>query len=112
LAVVVVHRHGGAGHLADRHVADMDVGQSAAAHGVVLEADGGGQPGAVHAAILDKDLADAAADLAAQGHAAVAVHHHTAGDDDVLAGLVDAPAIGIAARFDGDAVVARIEDAV
>ena len=67
---------------------------------------------AAHEAVLDEHVANAAAHLAAERHAAVAVLHRAAADDDVLARRVQPPAVGVAAALDRDAVVARVERAV
>ena len=72
------------GDLADGDVAHGDVLDHAAARGVVLEAQRAVEPRAVHAALLGEDVARAAGDLAADGHAAVAVLHLAVADDDVL----------------------------
>src|ERR1017187_6450697 len=66
---------------------------------------------AVHPAILGKHVADVAGAFAAHGDAAVAVLHGAVLHDEVLAGRVQAAAIGIAPALDGDAIVAGIEGA-
>ena len=84
----------------------------AAALGVGLEAQGAIEVGTVHLAVLDEDIAAIAGDLAPDDHAAVAVLHRAAADDKVLRGDGHATPVVVAAGLDGDAVVARVEDAV
>src|ERR1017187_10222276 len=98
-------------HLSALHVAHVDVLDYAAAHGVVLEAQNAVQVRTVHPAILGKHVADVARAFAAHGDAAVAVLHGAVLHDEVLAGRVQAAAIGIASALDGDAIVAGIEGA-
>src|SRR5215213_10332754 len=112
LLVVEVHGQDGVGDLAHGDVAEVDVFEEPAAHGVVLEAQRVVEIRAVHRAVLGEEEADAARDFAADGDAAVAVLHPAAADDDVLRRDVQASAVGVAARLDGDAVVACVEGAV
>src|SRR5438045_7407785 len=66
----------------------------------------------VHLAIPHEDIAHAAGYFAADTDAAMTVLHTATLNDDVLRRLADTPAIAIAARFDGDAIVPSIERAV
>src|SRR5215472_896129 len=68
--------------------------------------------GAVHATVLGENISHAPGDLAADGHTPVSILHMAALDHDVLAGHGDAPAVGISAGFDRDAIVAGVEVAV
>ncbi len=98
LVVLQVDADDGFLDLADVDVADEQVFEVAAAHGIGFEADRAVEVGAVHRAVFDEHVADAAAHFAAEHHAAVAVFHRAAADDDVLAGHADAAAVGVAAR--------------
>src|SRR5205085_3409820 len=59
-----------------------------------------------------EEVAYAAGDFAPDGDAAVAVLHAAILYDDVLRRDAQASPVGVAARLDGDAVVARVERAV
>src|SRR5690606_3692303 len=67
---------------------------------------------AVQAAILDEQVAHAARNLASDGDAAVTIFHSAPPNDDVLARHFEPPPIGVSPRFDRDAVIARIEEAI
>src|SRR5437764_1232219 len=112
LLVVEVNGDDGIGHLADLDVAHVDVFEQAAARGVVLEAQRAVKVGAVHVAVFGEEVSDAAGDFAADGDAAVPVLHAAALNDYVLRRTIDSTTGGVAARLDGDAVVACVEGAV
>ena len=112
-------QHGGMDDgVADRFdlgVAQIDVLHSAAALCIGLEAQGVVQSGAVEGVVVCEQVLDAAAHLAAAGDAAVAVCESVVADDEVLGrmtGFAQLTAIAVAAGFDGDAVVAGVEEAV
>ena len=98
--------------LAHLDVAGVDVLNDAASAGVRLDAYHALQLGRVHHVVVGKDVAAATADLRADDHAAVAVVHDAVADDDVLRGFAPEASVVIAAALDGDAVVARVEEAV
>lgn len=77
-----------------------------------LDTDNTVQVGAVHAAVLHVQVAVSAGDFAADDYAPVAVLHEAVAHDDVFAGDVPFTAVGVASRFDGDAVVACIEGTI
>ena len=110
--VLQVDAQHGFAALADGDVAHEDVFNHPAAAGAGLDADDAIQIRAVHAAVLDVEVAVAAGDFAAYHHASVAVLHQAVAHDDVFAGDVPAASVLIAAGLDGDAVVARVEGAV
>jgi len=85
-----------------------DVLHHSAAAGLRFEADG--RPVTVVEQTIQRGhVADAAGDLAAHGHAALAVGKVRILNQDVLGGPVNAQAVGILARLDGDAVVVVLE---
>src|SRR5947209_13297737 len=107
-----VYRQYRLGDPAHFDVAHKDVLDRATAPRVRLEAQRAVEVRTVHAAVLDEDVAAAAGNLAPHDDAAVPVLHRAAADDDIFGGDADAPTVVVAARLDGDAVVARVEDAV
>jgi len=93
-------------------VAQIDVLNDTAADGVRFDAQDSVLVGALQPAVFGEDIADTAGDFAADGDGSVAVLHGAIANDDVLAGCGNAAAVAIAARLDGDAVVAGIEEAI
>src|SRR6188474_791946 len=98
-----VRGHDRFGHLAHGHVAHVDVLDDAAADRVGLEAERPVEPGAVHAAALDEDVAGAARHLAADDDAAMAIFHLTVADDHILDWRRHPPAVVVPAGLEGDA---------
>src|ERR1044071_1143315 len=96
LLVIEVHGQHRVRDLPDGDVAEVDVLQQPAAHGVVLEAQRVVEVRAVHRAVFGEEVADAARDFAADGDAAVAVLHLAAADDDVLCRDCEAASVGVA----------------
>src|SRR3989338_6345364 len=66
----------------------------------------------VHDTVLGKHVPDAARDLASEDDTPVPFFHIAALDHDIFARYVDAPAVRIPPRFDRNAIIARIEEAV
>ena len=66
---------------------------------------------AVHPAVFDEDIPNVSGYLASDRDAAVPILHGAVADDQVLAGHAHAAPVAIAAGLDGDAIVARIEQA-
>ena len=99
-------------------VAHVDVLDDATATGVGLDAQHTVQRGRVHLAVLDIHILTATADFRSDDHATVSVLHLTATDDNILRGgaselaLATLATVVVTARFDGDAVVARVEETV
>ena len=77
-----------------------------------LDADDTVQVGAVHAAVLHVQVAVSAGDFTADDYTSVAILHETVAHDDVFAGDVPFATVGVASRFDGDAVVACVEGTI
>ena len=94
------------------NITHVDVLNDATAAGVGLDAHDAIQVGRVHHVVLRIDVAATTRNLRADDHTAVAVLHLAVADDDVLAGAVPEPSVAVASALDGDAVVARVEEAV
>src|SRR5262245_918798 len=107
-----IYRQNGFGDAADLDVAHEDILDHAAALGVRFEAQRAVEVRAVHIAVFDEDVAHAARNLAAHHDSAVAVLHHAISDDDIFGRRGDAAPVVVPARFDGDAIVAGVEDAI
>ena len=84
----------------------------AAPAGVGLEPQGVGQVRAGKMVLAGKDAADAAAHLAAQRNAAVAVRKLVVLNEHILAGDIGQPAVPVPTGFQADAVVPGIKAAV
>ena len=93
------------------YVANPHVLYYAATAVASLDADHTIQFGAIHIAVLDPEVAEAARYLAAEHHAAVTVLHLTVANVDVLCALAIATIV-VATALDGNAVVARVERAI
>ena len=98
--------------LADGDVAYKYILYQSAAAGTGLDADYAVQVGAVHAAVLNEQVAVAAGYFTADNDAAMTVFHEAAAHDDIFAGNVPLASVLVTAGFDGYAVVARIEGTV
>lgn len=77
-----------------------------------LEADGAIEIGTAHHTVFDKNIACTAGNLAAHDHAAMAFAHAAIADDDIFGGRCETTAVGIAGRFDGDAIVTGVKEGV
>src|SRR5579871_4589876 len=110
--VVEVDLQHGMRDLADFQIPKVHVLNGAAAHGIGLEAQRLVEVRAIQVTVLRKHVADAARHFTADGERAMAVFHGAVADDDVFTGHRHAPAIPVAAGFDRDAIVARIEDGI
>src|SRR5207253_1157870 len=86
--------------------------EPAAAQRIVLETQRHPEIRTVKVAVLGKDVAYAARDLAAHRNTAVAISHLTAANDDVFRRHGHPPPVVIAAGVDRYAVIASSEDAV
>ena len=98
--------------LTDGDVAYKYILYQSAAAGTGLDADYAVQVGAVHAAVLNEQVAVAAGYFTADNDAAMTVFHEAAAHDDIFAGNVPLASVLVTAGFDGYAVVARIEGTV
>src|SRR5579871_4691797 len=96
--------------MAHDYVADPDIFHHSAASA------GGFNPDsplrAVKDAIGNSDIPDTAGHLAADDHAAMTIGHGAVRYGNILGWSSDTPAIGVAARFDGDTVVPHADIAV
>src|SRR5439155_8530715 len=97
-------------HVADLDVAHEDILDEATAHGIRLQAQTALELGAVETALLCENVSRAARDFAPDRDAAVTGLHLTTADDDVFDRNIQAPAVRIASRLQGDAIVAGVED--
>src|SRR6185369_8357813 len=66
----------------------------------------------VEFAVLRKQISHPARDLAADGYAAMAVFHPATLHDDVFSRRFQPPSIGVASRFNCDAIVTRVEGTI
>src|ERR1017187_5420639 len=89
-------------------VAIGDVLHHSAAAGRRFEADGR-RVARVHHAVLNHDVADAAGGLAAHVDAGPAIAEVRVLNQDVFRRTVDAQAVGVLARLDGDAIVVGVD---
>ena len=94
----------------DDPVVKAEVSEDTAATAHEFDADAA--VGADGDAVAGGDVADAAGGLAADDAGAVALEHDAVGGADEFGGAVGAETVVVAAGFDHDAVVARVEEAI
>ena len=88
---------------------EMQMLQQPATHYIVLYTQRVIEIRTVKLTFFSKQIAHAAGDLAADGDPAVTVFHPATLHDDVLAGCVQPPPIGVASGLDRDTVVPGVE---
>jgi len=103
---LIPHRHADArpGGF-DRAIANVDVLDKTAARHAGFQSHGNIQIRAVKTAILGKDIFHAAGDFTTHRDAAVAVLENAIPNHEVPAGDVDAAAVNVPSRLDGDSII-------
>ena len=100
------------GYLAHFNIAVVEIFQEPTTLRIVFETQRDVEIWAVEMTVLRKHVAHAARDFASYGDAAVPIVHPTAANHNIFRAHSDAPPVVIAAGFDGNAVIAGVEQAI
>ena len=112
MLVVEVNLNDGFAALSHLNITHIDVLNDAAPAGVRLDTEHAVEVGRVHDTVVGIDVLAAAADFGTYHHAAVAVVHGTVADDDILRRHIAFTSVAVASAFNGDTVVAGVEETV
>src|SRR6185437_5180958 len=107
-----INREHSLGNSSYEDVAHEDVFDHATTPGVRLETQCPIEIGAIHAAIFDEDITTVSRDFTSYNHSAMSIFHGAAAHDYIFGRNMYASTVRVPPALNGDAVVARVEDAI